>query len=215
MRNATTGRHHDAAGATHDLDTELPNWEEIYARGPRWDIGRPQPAFLALAASGAISGRVLDVGCGTGEHVLMCAAIGLEATGVDIAGAAIDAAERKAHERGLNARFLRHDVRRLAELEESFDTVLDSGLLVHVLNDEQDRLAYLQGLRAVVPSGGRYFVLCFRGPQSESGPRHLVREDVTDCFTEGWRVDSIEEATLDSLSDEDGIPAWLVALTRI
>ncbi|GIH46294.1 Methyltransferase domain-containing protein [Microbispora rosea] len=214
MQNATTGRHPGAA-APHGMDTKHPNWEEIYARGPRWDIGRPQPAFLALAGSGAISGRVLDVGCGTGEHVLMCAALGLDATGVDIAGAAIDAAERKAHERGLNARFLRHDVRRLAELGESFDTVLDSGLLVHVIDDEQDRAAYLQGLRAVLPPGGRYFVLCFRGPQSGSGPRHLMREDVTACFTEGWRVDTTEETTLDSLTDEDGIPAWRIALTRI
>ncbi|MEU7881625.1 class I SAM-dependent methyltransferase [Microbispora bryophytorum] len=214
MQNATTGRHHGAA-APHGMDSEPPNWEEIYARGPRWDIGRPQPAFLAVTASGAISGRVLDVGCGTGEHVLMCAAIGLDATGIDIAGAAIDAAERKAYERGLNARFLRHDVRRLADLGESFDTVLDSGLLVHVINDEQGRAAYLEGLRAVVSPGGHYFVLCFRGPQSDSGPRHLMREDVTACFTEGWRVDATEEITLDSLTDKDGIPAWLIALTRI
>lgn len=214
MRNETTSRYHGAA-APHGMDTEHPNWDEIYARGPRWDIGRPQPAFLALAESGAISGRVLDVGCGTGEHVLMCAALGLDATGVDISRVAIDAAERKAYERGLNARFLRHDVRRLAELGESFDTVLDSGLLVHVINDEQDRVAYLQGLRAVVRPGGRYFVLCFRGPRNGSGPRHLVCEDVTACFTEGWRVDATEETTLDSLTDEDGIPAWLIALTRI
>ena len=56
-----------------------------YAGTPPWDIGRPQPAFLALAEAGTIRGRVLDVGCGTGEHSLMAASMGLEATGIDSA----------------------------------------------------------------------------------------------------------------------------------
>ena len=49
--------------------------EDLYASTPPWDIGRPQPAFLALARVGAITGRVLDAGCGTGEHTLMAAAL--------------------------------------------------------------------------------------------------------------------------------------------
>ncbi len=49
------------------------DFDALYAGTPPWDIGRPQPAFLALAQEGAIRGRVLDVGCGTGEHVLMAA----------------------------------------------------------------------------------------------------------------------------------------------
>ena len=223
MVDPTVRQHHRTAHGPHDLPRDLdggrPNWEEIYAGRPRWDIGRPQPAFLALVQSGAIAGRVLDVGCGTGEHVLMCAAAGLDATGVDIAAAAISAAERKARERGSTARFLRHDVRQLAAFGESFDTVLDSGLLVHVLDDEQDRAAYLHGLRTVLRPGGRYFVLCFSGPcfsgpQAGTTARHLLREDIAACFADGWRIDSIEATALDSRTDRVGIPAWLVALTR-
>src|SRR5438876_6700630 len=105
----------------------------MYASTPPWEIGRPQPALTELAEAGAVHGRVLDVGCGTGEHVLMAARLGLPATGVDIAPTAIASAQRKAGERGLAARFLVWDALELAALGELFDTVLDCGLF-HILD---------------------------------------------------------------------------------
>jgi SAM-dependent methyltransferase len=112
--------------ADHPITSFQP--ADLYASPPPWDLGRPQSAFLELAEQGAISGRVLDVGCGTGEHVLMCAGRGLPATGIDLAVPALEVAREKARERGLDARFLCHDALRVAELAESFDTVLDCGL---------------------------------------------------------------------------------------
>ena len=48
------------------------DFDALYAAGtPAWDIGRPQPAFVELAERGRLVGRILDVGCGTGEHALM------------------------------------------------------------------------------------------------------------------------------------------------
>lgn len=38
---------------------------------PSWDIGRPQPAFTELAEAGLWRGRLLDIRCGTAEHVLL------------------------------------------------------------------------------------------------------------------------------------------------
>src|SRR5216684_2960381 len=70
-----------------------PDFDEMYAGSPPWDIGRPQPAFLELAEAGGFTGRVLDAGCGTGEHTLMAAARGLDATGIDASAIAIAMAE--------------------------------------------------------------------------------------------------------------------------
>ncbi|MGW0883537.1 class I SAM-dependent methyltransferase [Streptomyces sp. NPDC002671] len=188
--------------------------DDMYASPPPWDIGRPQPEFRALADAGAIRGRVLDVGCGTGEHVLMCAALGLDATGVDLASRALEAARQKARGRGLTARFLLHDARRLAGLGESFDTVLDCGLF-HIFGDE-DRAAFVDSLRAVLTPGGRYFMLCFSDRQpGDQGPRRVTRAEITSSFADGWRVDSIEPATIDVTTDPDGIQAWLAAVTRV
>ena len=187
--------------------------EDLYTSPPPWDIGRPQPAFLTLAEAGAIQGRVLDVGCGTGEHVLMCAALGLDATGVDLASVALRSAEEKGRDRGLTARFLLWDARHLAGLGEPFDTVLDCGLF-HIFNDD-DRTAYVGSLRSVLEPGGRYYMLCFSDQQAgEWGRVHKVTQDeIKASFAEGWRVDSIEPATIDIATDPYGIRAWLVALT--
>jgi len=189
------------------------DFDASYAGTPPWDIGRPQPAFLALAEAGAILGRVLDVGCGTGEHTLMAAGMGLEATGIDSAPAAIALAEAKARDRGLTAQFLVHDALQLASLHQQFDTVLDCGLF-HALDDD-DRRSFVESLRAVIQPGGRYFMLCFSDRQLGScGPRRINRNEIRASFDRGWQVDSIEPAKLDSRMGPDGILAWLARITR-
>jgi hypothetical protein len=90
--------------------------------------------------------------------------------------------------------------------------VLDSGLFVHVFDDDTDRSAYLDSLRSVLPPGGCYFMLCFSDVPGGTGG--LARDQIVAAFAHGWRVDSIEPATLDSAADSDGIPAWLATLTR-
>jgi cyclopropane fatty-acyl-phospholipid synthase-like methyltransferase len=186
----------------------------MYTRRPAWDIGRPQPAFLALAESGAVRGRILDVGCGTGEHVLMAAAIGLPATGIDIAPGAIAAAEQKARDRGLTARFLVWNALELAQLGEQFDTVLDCGLF-HVFDDDE-RGPFADSLHAALVAGGRYFMLCFSDRQpGDWGPRRIRQEEIRATFQNGWRIDSIEPATLGITFDSEGVHGWLASVTRI
>jgi 2-polyprenyl-3-methyl-5-hydroxy-6-metoxy-1,4-benzoquinol methylase len=112
------------------------DFDASYTGTPPWDIGRPQPAFLELAEASVIRGRVLDVGCGTGEHALMAAGRGLEATGIDTASTAIAIAQDKARKRGITARFLVWNALQLGALDDQFDTVLDCGLF-HVFEDDE------------------------------------------------------------------------------
>jgi SAM-dependent methyltransferase len=189
------------------------DFDTAYAGTPPWDIGRPQPAFLELARAGELRGRVLDVGCGTGEHALMAAGLGLPATGIDMAAVAIAAAERKARERGLDARFLVGDALDLAALGERFDTVLDSGLF-HVF-DDAGRRRFVESLRAATAPGGRYHLLCFRDSQPGTfGPRRVSEAEIRASFAGGWQIDAIEPVQMSLTLLPEGVLAWHATITR-
>jgi SAM-dependent methyltransferase len=191
-------------------------FDAFYAGTAPWDIGRPQAAFLRLAESGLLTGRVLDAGCGTGEHALMCASLGLETTGIDAAPTAIRLARRKAQERGLDARFIVGDALDLGALGEQYDTVIDSGLF-HSFEDD-DRARLVSSLRAATASGGRYYLLCFTDQQpGEWGPRRVSQDEIRASFADGWRVDSISGAIFEVAlgpAGSDGALAWLATITR-
>lgn len=194
------------------------DWDTAYAaeaKPPPWDIGRPQPPFVRLADLGLLSGRLLDAGCGTGEHVLLAAAHGADALGVDVSPRAIARARAKAAERGLPARFEVADALSLERLDMTFDTVIDSGLF-HVF-DDADRDSYVTSLASVLRHGGRCFLACFSDRQpGDFGPRRVSQGELRAAFGEGWSIASIEAASFDL---NPGMPsptaqAWLATIDR-
>jgi SAM-dependent methyltransferase len=198
------------------MTTPSAEWDSAYQDGPPpWDIGRPQPIFARLADGGLLSGRVLDAGCGTGEHVLLAAAHGAAATGVDLSGLAIGRARAKAAERGLTARFEVGDALHLERLGETFDTVLDSGLF-HVF-DDADRPRYVTSLAAVTEPGGMYYMMCFSDRQPGNwGPRRVRREEIEQAFGGGWEVASLtrDACTTNPIQGHTTAQAWLAVIRR-
>jgi SAM-dependent methyltransferase len=191
-------------------------WDSAYQDHlPPWDIGRPQPAFVRLADSGLLSGRVLDAGCGTGEHTLLAASHGAEAMGVDLSALAIEKARGKAAERGLAATFEVADALHLERLSESFDTVIDSGLF-HVF-DDADRARYVASLAAVIEPGGSCYMMCFSDSQPGLwGPRRVRREEILLAFSDGWKVESLtpDTFTVNPIQGAVSASAWLAVIRR-
>ena len=195
-----------------DLPTQA-DFDAMYTGTAPWDIGRPQGSLQAVADAGGIRGRVLDAGCGTGEHALMAAALGLDATGIDGSPTAIALARRKAAERGIHVRFLVGDALDLGSLGEVFDTVIDSGLF-HVFDDD-DRARYVASVRAATTPGGRVYLLCFsdRFPPG-FGPLRISQDEIRTSFSYGWTVEAIDAVGFEVNFSPEPIPGWLATISR-
>ena len=184
-----------------------------YQGNPPWEIGRPQEAFVALARQGAITGSVLDIGCGTGELALFLAAEGHEVWGIDATQMAIRKAQEKAAARGLTVQFRVLDALDLAKLNRQFETVTDSGLF-HTLSDD-DRPRFVKNLAAVLPPGGKYFMLCFSEREPGGyGPRRITEREIRTSFRDGWTIRSIRPAVFENNFRPEGAQAWLSMLVK-
>jgi len=199
-------------------DTKRQRFQAAYKDKPPWDLGRPQRPFVDNAEQ--IAGSVLDAGCGTGDNVLFFAERGQTVLGIDFVAMPIEAARRKAKQRGLQAEFLQMDALKLGDLDRTFDSVIDCGLF-HVLADE-DRPPYVDGLAHVTKPGGRVFLMCFSNEQpGEVGPRRISQDELREAFSDGWTIESIAPARFEpnpnaerrSFGDE-GPKAWFAIIRR-
>ncbi len=188
-------------------------FDSAYRGTPPWDIGRPQKEFVDLVRRGEITGSVLDIGCGTGEHALFFASEGFEVWGIDSAPLAIQKAQEKAETRELEVHFLVLDALNLPRLNRKFDTATDSGLF-HTLSDE-DRPVFVDNLAAILPHGGKYFMLCFSELEPGGyGPRRITQGEIRDSFRDGWTINYIRPAVFESRTRAEGPHAWLSSISK-
>jgi ubiquinone/menaquinone biosynthesis C-methylase UbiE len=169
-----------------------------------------------VASEGGFVGRVLDVGCGSGENALHLASLGLSVLGVDVAETALAMARAKAADRGIEAEFAAADALALKGLGRTFETVLDCGLF-HTF-DADERPGYVASLASVTERGGTLYVLCFGDEgRGEFGPHPVSREELRGAFgpSSGWGIADISRDRVHTrYHDDTGAPAWLATLTR-
>jgi ubiquinone/menaquinone biosynthesis C-methylase UbiE len=191
-------------------------FEETYLAGSApWDIGRAQPEFVKLVEAGRISGRVIDLGCGTGDNALHFARSGLDVVGVDASPEAIRQARAKVADPSVTVLFEVADVLDLGGDGERFDTATDSGMF-HVLADD-DRPRYATSVHRVLRPGGHLFIMCFSDRQPGNwGPRRVTQRALRDTFADGWSVDNIDATQFTTLVEgAERVEAWLASITRL
>ena len=114
--------------------------------------------------------RVLEIGCGTGNLLLLAARAvpGTTLTGLDPDPGALAAAGRKARRAGVTLRLDRGYADRLPYPDGSVDRVLSAFMLHHLPLDQQQ--AALREVHRVLAPGGRLHLLDIDGsPPSASG----------------------------------------------
>lgn len=174
-------------------------FDAVYRGTAPWDVGRAQPALVALLDAHPPTGPVLDVGCGSGDLAIHLARAGLEVVGIDFSERGI--AQARARASGLPADAARRldfrvaDALRPSLLERRFGAVVDSGFL-HVLAPA-DRGRFLDELASVLLPGGRYYLLGFRERRRWLFSRRGLSEQALRArFTpeNGWHVHQMQSA---------------------
>lgn len=168
-------------------------FDSVYQGIAPWDVGRPQPALVALFNEYPPLGPALDVGCGSGDLAIYLAQRGLQVTGLDFVEAAIAQARAKAgslpSEVARALEFQVADALQPALLKRQFGSVVDSGFL-HLFDPEQrDRFA--DELASTLSPGGRYYLLAFAIDYSlPNMPRQVTAEELQARFTseKGWQI---------------------------
>jgi SAM-dependent methyltransferase len=190
-----------------------------------WVIGEPQPAIVTLERSGWVRGRVLDPGCGTGEHTIHLARLGYDVLGIDVSQHAVEQARTNADQRGVTARFEVADALHL-ELGENYDTIVDSALF-HIF-DAADRARYVHGLHRACRPDGRVHVLALSDAGPGFGPQ-ISDAVIREAFGDGWILEELQPTryrgvilhdthatALDRrVGDLVDLPAWLARARRI
>ncbi|MFZ5597534.1 MAG: class I SAM-dependent methyltransferase [Bacillota bacterium] len=104
-----------------DIASKYDQWEETPLGALTSRIERN--TILSLFEKAHCRGPVLDIGCGTGNYVLIFAQRADDVYGVDISGNMLEVAQLKAKKAGVDVKFTQADARRLPFPENSFATV--------------------------------------------------------------------------------------------
>ena len=131
------------------------SWESVYPANPlqRSLNDRMMKRFLRYIQI-PVAGRVLDAGCGVGDHTIRLAREGFHCVGVDISEHVLQQARRQAQALGLssNTRFVQAGLEDLQDLDPGFDAVHCRGVLMHI---PRWRAALAELCRLLKP-GGRH-----------------------------------------------------------
>lgn len=153
----------------HALGPAMNEWNDRYAENDTpWDKGAAHPVLRDMLARGALAGRVLVPGCGTGHDVRELAARGLEVVGLDIASLALDRARARpaAGSESYQLGDLFHGPERWRGF---FDGVFEHTCFCAI--DPARRPDYVSAVAEVLKPGGRLLAVFFVNPDHDgTGP---------------------------------------------
>ncbi|MDT8324524.1 MAG: class I SAM-dependent methyltransferase [Bacteroidota bacterium] len=160
----------------------MDDMEEVYRRLQPdeipWNIAEPPALLTQLLASGRILPcRMIEAGCGTGNHARVFAAHGFDVTGVDIAPTAVAIARRRTAAEGLDCRFVTADLTAVPPaITEKFDFAWEWEVLHHIA--PVLRPAWMHNLHHLLNPGASYVSVCFSEEDEQFGTGKLRRTPI-------------------------------------
>lgn len=168
------------------MDTEPTQWEKIFRRDGHV-FPEPRPRVMRFAEELVQDGltSVLDIGCGTGRHVVYMAQNGLYVSGLDNAPTALRLAKEWLVNEHITANLILSDMRRpLPFANSSFDAVLSTQVIHHAVLATV--LETAREIERIVRRNGRIMIsVPTRQAIAEDAPQHEEIEPNTFAPTSG------------------------------
>jgi SAM-dependent methyltransferase len=132
--------------------------EAFYSQARLYDLmfpgGGPSVDFY-LAEARRQGGRVLELGCGTGQKLIPIASDGYPCVGLDFSPEMLAEAQRKASERGVAVEWMQGDMRAF-DLGRTFDFVFIAGNALLHLHEAEDLVSCFGSVREHLSPGARF-----------------------------------------------------------
>lgn len=131
--------------------------------------------FFTFLKRKSRKGRVLDLGCGGGRHLIYMANRGFEAYGIDISETGLNLSKERLRRRGLEGYVLKCDMSQLPYVDSCFDVVI---CLYTIYHQKLKRIQEtISEIRRVLRNGG-FLLLNFQSKKSSRyGKGEKVEED--------------------------------------
>ncbi len=146
-------------------------FEERYRTGNMpWDIGRPDHNLRQILQAYEIPrGKALEIGCGTGDNALFLAENGFDVVATEIVEKALDAACKKAGERGKSCRFVLEDILQKRISGGPFVFAFDRGCF-HSFDSPETRRRFAEAVKEHLLPGGYWLSLSGNADEDRQGP---------------------------------------------
>lgn len=173
----------------------MPDWEKIFEERGRV-FTEPHSDMKRIAQILHDNGvkKVLDLGCGTGRHLIFLSRLGFEVWGFDESATALSLAKKWLNEERYNAHVLQHKMEEPFPYADGFfDAIISTQVIHH--NLKSDILQTVSEIHRVLRTGGVLFVT------------FPILSGVPLSGKDDWSLEQIEPGTyIPRCGPEAGIP---------
>ena len=180
-----------------------------------WDVKRADSSLTILVENKTIPrGRVLEIGCGTGENSIWLAKQKFEVTACDISATAIKLAQEKAQKNKVECDFIVADF--LIELISGghFDFVFDRGCF-HSFRKSKERLKIAKNVSSHLNENGFWLSLMGSAdaPPREIGPPMLSAKNIVVAVEKYFEIISLTKSHFET-DQPDPAPNWVCLMKK-
>jgi len=115
--------------------------------------------------------KILEVGCGEGNHSIYLAKKGFDVIAIDSSKNAIEFAKKKIKKK-FKIKFLCKDYSKVSQYKEKFDFIFDWRFL-HEIKTKNERKKYIDSISNALKDEGKYLTVAFSGDSNFMGTGKL------------------------------------------